>query len=121
MWTTEEVAVLSALAACVHALGLLTSVHSVLYARTSQAAVAWAVALVSFPYLSLPLYWIFGRSKFYGYRRARQSQIGQVQVELGKLDHRWDKYPPTLTETGVRMKMLDRLSNSLILDSRHPS
>lgn len=112
MWSTEDIAVLSAVAAAVHTLGLLTSVHSVLYARTSQAAVAWAVALVSFPYLSLPLYWIFGRSKFYGYLHARRSQLGRVQEELSKLDHRWDKFPPTLTETGVRLKMLEKLSNS---------
>ncbi|MHC4939683.1 MAG: cardiolipin synthase [Planctomycetota bacterium] len=108
----EEIALWSTVAAGVHVAGMLTAVHSVLHARTSQAAVAWAIALVSFPYLALPFYWVFGRSKFEGYVFARRAKLDHVQEELRKLDHKWDRFPPTLTETGVRMKMLDRLASS---------
>ena len=58
---------LGPLLAILHGLGAVTAVHAVLHARTSQAAFAWAVGLVAFPYFALPLYWVFGRSKFHGY------------------------------------------------------
>ena len=35
--------------------------------RTPQGAIAWALGLVTFPYLAVPAYWVFGRSKFHGF------------------------------------------------------
>lgn len=52
------------------ALGLYSAWHAINYARTSQAAVAWVVVLIGIPIIALPLYWIFGRTKFAGYREA---------------------------------------------------
>jgi hypothetical protein len=51
----------------VQLLGILTAVHAVINARTSQGAIAWAISLVTFPWLALVLYAIFGRNKFNGY------------------------------------------------------
>ena len=47
--------------------------------RTPQAALGWALALVTFPYFAIPLYWIFGRAKFIGYRRAATDEIGPLR------------------------------------------
>src|SRR5260370_666676 len=47
-------------------------------ARTAQGAVAWALALIAFPYIALPLFWIFGRSKFEGYVIARRSDLSEA-------------------------------------------
>ena len=47
-------------------------------ARTAQGAVAWAVALIGFPYIALPLFWIFGRSRFEGYVIARRSDLSEA-------------------------------------------
>jgi cardiolipin synthase A/B len=49
-----------------HAVGALTSVQAVMNTRTAQGAVAWAVSLNTFPYLAVPAYWVFGRTKFEG-------------------------------------------------------
>ena len=38
--------------------------------RTAQGAIAWGVSLNTFPYLAVPLYWVFGRSQFKGYPEA---------------------------------------------------
>jgi len=46
---------------------IITAVMAVHDTRTPQGAVAWAIALITFPFLTLPLYWIFGRTKFHGY------------------------------------------------------
>jgi cardiolipin synthase len=56
-----------------HVLGFVSSIHSIMSTRTAQGAIAWAVTLNTFPYLAVPAYWVFGRSKFEGYLVARRS------------------------------------------------
>ena len=63
----------AALVVLFHVLGFLSSIHSIMSTRTSQGAIAWAVCLNTFPYLAVPAYWVFGRSKFEGYVVARRS------------------------------------------------
>ena len=60
------------LVALLHILGALTSIHAIMATRTAQGAIAWAVALNTFPYLTVPLYWVFGRGRFRGYARTRR-------------------------------------------------
>ncbi|WP_456379739.1 cardiolipin synthase [Thiolapillus sp.] len=52
------------------AFGLISAVHAILHARTSQGAIAWVVSLGVMPILAVPAYWVFGRSKFEGYVNA---------------------------------------------------
>src|SRR3954453_23930851 len=73
--------------AALHGLGILTAIHAVMTARTSQGAIAWALLLILFPYLTLPAYGLFGRGKFQGYvkaRRAGDSQIDHIARALEK-------------------------------------
>jgi cardiolipin synthase len=60
-----------------HLLGFVSSLHAVMSTRTSQGAIAWAVSLITFPYLALPAYWVLGRSKFHGYVVARRNTDGR--------------------------------------------
>ena len=62
----------------VHGLGVLNAIHAALKVRTPQAAVGWALALVAFPYFAIPIYWIFGRAKFIGYRTATTDGAGPL-------------------------------------------
>ncbi|HJQ38355.1 MAG TPA: phospholipase D-like domain-containing protein, partial [Thermoanaerobaculia bacterium] len=71
--------------ALVQILGILSAMRAVMDARTSQGAIAWAVALIAFPYVSLPLFWIFGKRKFEGYvleRRSALSEAGPIAKEV---------------------------------------
>ena len=52
-------------------LGLISAVDAIMKNQTSQGAIAWAVSLIAFPYLTVPVYWIFGRNKFQGYVKLR--------------------------------------------------
>ncbi|MDH3989647.1 MAG: cardiolipin synthase [Gammaproteobacteria bacterium] len=62
-------------------LGIMSAVHAVMSARTPQGSIAWAVSLVTFPYVSVPAYWVLGRNKFHGYVLARRKEIdGLAQV-----------------------------------------
>lgn len=45
-------------------LSVLSAVDAVMHARTPQGSAGWAIALVAFPFVAFPLYWIFGRSHF---------------------------------------------------------
>ncbi len=67
-----------------HVLGLLSSIEAVMSTRTSQGAIAWAIALNTFPYVAVPAYWILGRSKFQGYVTARRSEDQEVKDEIAR-------------------------------------
>jgi len=69
----------------VELLGILTAVHAVMNARTSQGAIAWAISLVTFPWLALALYAIFGRNKFHGYVLLRSSKDLDIQHFINKI------------------------------------
>ena len=65
-----------------HLLGLVAAYKAVMETRTSQGAIAWVIFLITFPYISLPVYWILGRNKFYGYTKAKHIKDERIQAEL---------------------------------------
>jgi len=78
MWTESWSHFLKIQLLIVHGLGVLNAIHAALKVRTPQAALGWALALVTFPYFAIPLYWIFGRTKFIGYRSAATDKTGPL-------------------------------------------
>jgi cardiolipin synthase len=70
---TGEVATIWGLVllAC-HIAGFACALHALMSVRTPQGTIAWGVSLIAFPYLTVPAYFVLGRSKFHGYRIARQ-------------------------------------------------
>ena len=50
--------------------GFVAAGHAALTNRTAQGAVAWTVSLVTFPFLALPAYLVFGRGRFSGMAEA---------------------------------------------------
>ena len=51
-------------------LGLASAVDAVMKARTAQGATAWVIAHLTVPFLSLPIYWVLGRSRYDDYVRV---------------------------------------------------
>jgi cardiolipin synthase len=70
--TSRRIRTVSLIVLVAEILGVISAVDAVMKTRTSQGAIAWAVSLVTFPYVSVPLYWIFGRSEFHGYVQAHR-------------------------------------------------
>jgi cardiolipin synthase A/B len=67
----------------IYVLGIVSAVLALMSSRTSQGAIAWIISLVTFPYLAVPAYWVFGRPRFYGYvsaRGERDSVLRQVLI-----------------------------------------
>lgn len=71
--------VVAVAASFIHAVGVITAGHAVMKTRTSQGAIAWALALIGMPYVALPLYWVFGRDRFMGYVTARREEGQQIE------------------------------------------
>ncbi len=61
------------------------ALDAVMRNRTAQGAIAWAVSLITFPFAALPLYLIFGRSKFHGYVAARRSNNRDLKPIVDRL------------------------------------
>lgn len=63
--------------------GVITAIMAIHDTRTPQGAIAWALSLVTFPLVALPLYWIFGRTKFYGYVDAIRAGREEFHRRMG--------------------------------------
>lgn len=75
--------VISLFVVLAHVAGALSSIRAIMETRTAQGAIAWVISLNTFPYVAVPAYWIFGRSKFEGYVSARRIAHEKV-TERGK-------------------------------------
>lgn len=73
-----------------HLLGALSSLDALMSSRTSQGSIAWIISLNTFPYVSVPAYWVFGRPKFQGYvisRRETDSDLWlKHQLKMSTVD-----------------------------------
>ncbi len=63
----ETITLVAVLVPLVHLTGVLNAGHAIMRARTPQSSVGWSIALISFPYLAIPAYWLFGSSGFKAY------------------------------------------------------
>lgn len=55
-----------------YVLAIASAIEAILHVRTAQGAIAWVVSLLTLPYLTVPLYLVFGRNRFGGYVRERE-------------------------------------------------
>ncbi len=94
----------------IHLLGLISAVAAMTSARTSQGAIAWIVSLVTFPYLAVPAYWIFGRPRFHGYVFARQSKDSILRSDVGPLLDNVRNRLPALGEDYGQVRAVERLA-----------
>ncbi len=63
-------------------LGILSAIDAVMHSRTPQGSAAWALALVLMPIISLPIYWVFGRSRFGNYVEVLRVFDAEVDARL---------------------------------------
>ena len=50
-----------------YVLGFISAIDAIMSSRTEPGAIAWSLALVTAPVVTVPAYWVLGRSKFEGY------------------------------------------------------
>jgi cardiolipin synthase len=66
--------------------GIICAGMAILRSRTPQGATAWVMSLLSFPFISVPIYICFGRNKFEGYNSKRRILDSKVQKEFNELN-----------------------------------
>ncbi len=105
--------------------GVISAIHAVMNVRTPQGSIAWAVSLVALPVVSVPAYWVFGRSKFQGYviaRRADDDEIDAIADEVMDGVERlvapteWDSTAIRGTERLARLPFTGGNSVELLID-----
>jgi cardiolipin synthase len=108
-WLTDNLVLM--VAGFIHFSGVVSALHAAVRTRTAQGAVAWSISLVTFPYVALPLYWVFGRGKFHGYVAARRSgdlHIHDIAAALQERVEHGHRVP--LPPTAVSQRVFERLA-----------
>lgn len=73
-------------------MGFFSSINAVLRTRTAQGAIAWVISLNTFPIVSVPAYWVFGRSKFNGYVATWRDSSEQIQDQIQRISKGLEPY-----------------------------
>jgi cardiolipin synthase A/B len=60
--------------------GIVAAVDAVMHTRTAQGAVAWLVSLFAMPFVAVPAYLVFGRSKFDGVTAAYEQRKQEIDA-----------------------------------------
>lgn len=105
--------------ALIYLLGIVSAIMALMSSRTSHGAVAWIISLLTFPYVAVPAYWLFGRPRFYGYvsaRGARDSILRQV------LSRYRDNVMPHLAQPGsAEIQAVEQLAMMPLTRGNHAS
>ncbi len=102
---------LGLLAVFIHLTGIVSALHAAVRTRTAQGAVAWSISLLTFPYLALPLYWVFGRGKFHGYVAARRSGDLSIHHLAAALRKRFEqRHQADLPADAMHLHVFQRLA-----------
>jgi cardiolipin synthase len=68
-----------------YVLAVISAARAILHTRTAQGSMAWVLALLLMPLLTVPLYWVFGRTKFFGYVHRRQQITDRARKQLSAI------------------------------------
>jgi cardiolipin synthase len=74
--------ILSAAFLVVEALAVASAVHALFTVRTAQGTIAWVIGLITFPWLALPLYWIFGSRRFDAHSRVMKQALIEHEARI---------------------------------------
>jgi cardiolipin synthase len=104
------VILVSAITFITEVLGVLTAIHAIMSTRTPQGTIAWIFPLVLFPFVTLPLYWIFGRDKFSGYIVARRQDDSAIGHIIDEMEKREEQFRARLDEEAIDYHALESLA-----------
>ena len=90
--------------------GLLLAVDAVMGRRSSQGAIAWFIALVTVPLVTVPCYLVFGRTRFLGYAEALRDASDQVGARVADWRQRMTAFA---AEPGEGLAAIDAVARRL--------
>jgi cardiolipin synthase len=75
--------------------GIALAMRAILIARTPQSAIAWAGVLLVLPIIGIPLFLVFGESRFAGYKLASAVSSGPLHDAMQAIIRHLDGYKTT--------------------------
>ena len=95
----------------VHIIGIIMAINAILNVQSPQGTVTWAICLVIFPYITIPIYFILGRNKFYGYTQNKKIAFKKIDKFLSLVQKKiFSENSPRLTK---KIKELQNTLNEL--------
>ena len=99
-------------------LGLVSAVHAIMSSRTPQGSIAWTVSLITFPYVSVPAYWVFGRNKFRGYTLARQHELEIIGDLIKQAKQRVEGIRAPISQPGGPVTGAEKMARGIVMSAR---
>ncbi|UTC75361.1 cardiolipin synthase [Treponema sp. OMZ 792] len=99
-----------------HTLGFFSSLNAIMTSRTSQGAIAWTVGLNSFPVITVPVYWIFGRNRFDGYAEEWKNNSEVTQTRVNEIRSALEPYFVEPPDVFPEYEVLKKLALSPFLN-----
>lgn len=93
-----------------HIAGVCFAIKAGMISRTPQASIAWGLALVIVPYVAIPLFLIFGESRFSGYAMAGTGKVPELDAALRRVQEAMAEFR---TEFPAKYRDADQLANNL--------
>ena len=90
--------------------GVLAAVDSIMTTRTATGAIAWSVSLVTAPFIALPAYLVFGRSKFAGMEDAFAQNRQEIDVLVQQIRKNLQPWNAASDEQSGNYQAIHRLS-----------
>lgn len=103
-----------------HTMGFLSSLDALMSTRTAPGAVAWIVSLNTFPYVAVPAYWVFGRTKFQGYVIGRREGETKLHQELYQPLEQVRSYRMSPSVGAEKMLALENLAKLPLMGENSP-
>ena len=99
--------------------GILCAIEAVMTTRTAQGAIAWSVSLVSFPFVAVPAYMVFGRSKFEGMSEAYAERQDEIEGLIQNIEAQIAPWIVPVTEGPSWHRAIQRISGRQLMRGNH--
>ena len=106
----QSIGLLGVIVLIIHTGGAILALQAIFRTRTPQGSVAWAIMLIVLPYFTIPLYAVFGRSKFLGYIETRRSMEQEMHGLLARVEPFGSLSRADLPGAGERFEPLEKLA-----------
>lgn len=107
---SHDLITIATLLALLYGGSIIAAGHALLYARTAESMIGWVIGLITFPFLALPLYIVFGRRRFEGYVTARRARRPDLSKLVQKLQPYRITAPPAAAEDAADARAIERMA-----------
>jgi len=108
--TGHEIEVIGLITLLLYLAAIISIMHVLLHGRTAESTIAWVISLITFPFIAVFLYPVFGRRKFHGYVMSRRLGDTKIQHLAKNLCQYMDQFPPTFDKKEARISAIEQIA-----------